>query len=108
MNFVEKVCANFLITLYCSIGDEKEYLRPDSIDKSKANYFDAFEHLTLKFLSCLKTFDLPNHSIKSKINTTIMTLGNLDEPEGLCNNIKLTITRLRLVNWSKSHFKQKY
>lgn len=56
--------------------------------------FDAFEHLILEFLNYLKTFVLPNHSIKLKISTTIILLRNLDQLEGLCNDTKLIFIRL--------------
>ncbi|XP_050897226.1 uncharacterized protein LOC127104051 [Lathyrus oleraceus] len=75
-------------------GDAKEFLSNDSIDISEANDNDGFEHLTLEFLSCLKTSGLPNHSMKIKIWTCIMLIRNLDQYEGFCNGTRLTITRL--------------
>lgn len=83
-----------LLNLYWLIEDEKKYLSFDSINKSKENDFDTFEHLTPEFLSCLKFFDLPNHSIKLKIGTTIMLLQNLDQYEGLYNGTIPTVTRI--------------
>lgn len=38
---------------------------------------DVFEQLRLKLLSCLKIPGLPNHSIKLKIDTTIILIRNL-------------------------------
>ncbi|XP_050875206.1 uncharacterized protein LOC127078827 [Lathyrus oleraceus] len=55
--------------------------------------FDAFEHMTPKFLNALKTSGLPNHSIKLKIGTTIMLMHNLDQSEALHNGTRLTVTR---------------
>ncbi|XP_058768047.1 uncharacterized protein LOC131641761 [Vicia villosa] len=75
-------------------GEEKEYFSSDSIDKSDANSFDAYEHVTPEFLNALKTSGLPNHSIKLKVGATIMLMRNLDQSEGLCNGTRLTVTRL--------------
>lgn len=54
----------------------------------------VFEDLTPEFLSCLKTFGLPNHSMKLKIGTCLMLIKNLNQCEGLCNDTRLTVTRL--------------
>ncbi|CAK8569600.1 unnamed protein product [Lathyrus sativus] len=75
-------------------GEEKEYFSSDSIDRSTATDFDAFEHLTAEFLNALKTSGLPNHSIKLKIGATIMLMRNLNQSEGLCNGTRLTVTRV--------------
>lgn len=45
-------------------------------------------------MSCLKTYGLPNQSIKLKIGTTIILLRNLDQSDGLCNGTRLIVTRL--------------
>ncbi|XP_058741331.1 uncharacterized protein LOC131613701 [Vicia villosa] len=74
--------------------EEKEYFSSDSIDKSDATSFDAYEHVTPEFLNALKTSGLPNHSIKLKVGATIMLMRNLDQSEGLCNGTRLTVTRL--------------
>lgn len=63
----------------------------DSINRSKANDNEDFEHLTLEFLSCLKTSGLPNHSMNVKIGTCIMLIRNLNQCEGF---VRLTVTRL--------------
>lgn len=42
----------------------------------------------------MKCYGLPNHSIKLKVGTYIMLIINLDQCEGFCNGIRLTITRL--------------
>ncbi|XP_058747934.1 uncharacterized protein LOC131620787 [Vicia villosa] len=75
-------------------GEDKEYFSSDSIDKSDATNFDAYEHVTPEFLNALKTSGLPNHSIRLKVGVTIMLMRNLDQSEGLCNGTRLTVTRL--------------
>lgn len=89
------VCYNFIIN--CSfffIGDEKEYLSADSVDRSEADGNEAFDVLTPMFLNTLTTSGLPSHKIKLKTVTPIMLLRNIDQSEGWCNGIRLIVTRL--------------
>ncbi|KAF1866074.1 hypothetical protein Lal_00013511 [Lupinus albus] len=46
-----------------TIGEEKEYISLDSVDMS----IQAFNILSLEFLSSLSISGIPNHEIKSKI-----------------------------------------
>ncbi|XP_058777192.1 uncharacterized protein LOC131651551 [Vicia villosa] len=75
-------------------GEEKEYLSYDSIDRTNTSYTEAYEVLTLEFLSKLRTRGLPNHRIKLKVGTPIMLMRNLDQSDGLCNGTRLIVTRL--------------
>ncbi|XP_058733237.1 uncharacterized protein LOC131604840 [Vicia villosa] len=52
-------------------GEDKEYFSSDSIDKSDATNFDAYEHVTPEFLNALKNSGLPNHSIRLKVNPIV-------------------------------------
>jgi ATP-dependent DNA helicase PIF1 len=83
-----------LFPLTSIIGEAKEYLSADSIDRSEANDNDPFEQITPEFLNSLHTSGLPNHSIKLKVGIPIMLLRNLDQSEGLCNGTRLTVTKL--------------
>lgn len=76
------------------VGDEREYLSLDSVDKSESNDWRAFDVLTPEFLATLRASGLPNHRIKLKIGTPIMLLRNLDQSEGLCNGTRLIVTKL--------------
>jgi ATP-dependent DNA helicase PIF1 len=76
------------------VGDEREYLSSDSVDRSEADGNEAFDVLTPEFLSTLSTSGLPNHKIKLKVGTPIMLLRNIDQSEGLCNGTRLIVTRL--------------
>lgn len=78
----------------CFLGDEREYLSSDSVDRSEADGNEAFDVLTPEFLNTLRTSGLPNHKIKLKIGTPIMLLRNIDQSEGLCNGTRLIVTRL--------------
>ncbi|XP_058751922.1 uncharacterized protein LOC131625023 [Vicia villosa] len=53
------------------LGEDKEYFSSDSIDKSDATKFDAYEHVTPEFLNALKTSRFPNHSIRLKVGVTV-------------------------------------
>ncbi|XP_050919567.1 uncharacterized protein LOC127137125 [Lathyrus oleraceus] len=75
-------------------GEEKEYLSSDSVDTFNGEGNEAFDVLTPEFLNTLTTSGLPNHKIKLKIETPIMLLRNIDQPEGLCNGTRLIVTRL--------------
>ncbi|XP_058744298.1 uncharacterized protein LOC131616859 [Vicia villosa] len=75
-------------------GEDKEYFSSDSIDKCDATNFDAYEYVSPEFLNALKTFGLPNHSIRLKVGVTIMLMRNLDQSEGFGNGTRLTVTRL--------------
>ncbi len=83
-------CSFFL----CFIGDGKEYLSADSIDRSEADGNKAFDVLTPEFLNTLTTSGMPNHKIKLKTGTPIILLKNIDQSEGFCNGTRLIVTRL--------------
>lgn len=70
------------------VGDEREYLSSDSIEKSKTIASSIFEAITTKFLNSLRTSGLPNHKIRLKVGSPIMLLRNLDQLEGLCNGTR--------------------
>src|SRR4051812_4787373 len=78
----------------CFLGEEKEYLSYDLIDRTDTSYIEAYEVLTPEFLSKLRTSGLPNHRIKLKVGTPIMLMRNLDQSDGLCNGTRLIVTRL--------------
>ena len=99
---IQLIFVYYILHLYCFnytqlliIGEEKEYLSSDSIDKSEINAeCESFDILTPEFLSSLKTSGLPNHRIKLKVGTPIMLIRNIDQSEGLCNGTRLIVTRM--------------
>ncbi|KAF1883900.1 hypothetical protein Lal_00038394 [Lupinus albus] len=76
------------------LGDERDYLSSDSIDRSESNNIEALQGLTTEFLNSLRTSGLPNHKIKLKVGTPIMLLRNLDQTECLCNRTRMIVNRL--------------
>ncbi|XP_050887928.1 uncharacterized protein LOC127093069 [Lathyrus oleraceus] len=76
------------------LGEEKEYLSFNSIDRTNTTYNESYEVLTPEFLSKLRTSGIPNHKIKLKVGTPIMLMRNLDQVDGLCNGTRLIVTRL--------------
>jgi len=65
-------------------------------------YFTLFLTLTLlsddvhtpEFLITINVSGIPNHKIKLKVGVPVMLLRNLDPTAGLCNAIRLIITKM--------------
>ena len=55
---------------------------------------ECYEVVTPEFLHSLKTWGMPNHKIRLKIDTSIMLIQNLDQAEGLCHGIRLIVSRM--------------
>ncbi|KAF1881089.1 hypothetical protein Lal_00023122 [Lupinus albus] len=68
-------------------SNEKEYLSLDLVDMSDTNDSGVFNILILEFLNSLETSRLPNHNIKLKVGTLVIFLRNIDQYEGLCNDV---------------------
>lgn len=79
---------------YILLGEYREYLSCDCIDKLETVQSQPFEAIILEFLNTLSNSGLANHSIKLKVGCHIMLLRNLDLVEGLCNSTRLMVTRL--------------
>ncbi|XP_049371086.1 uncharacterized protein LOC125836036 [Solanum verrucosum] len=81
----------YMITL--NHNPEKSYLRSDKICRSDHTY-SALEHVhTPEFLNNIKCSSVPNHSITSKVGVPMMLLRNIDQSAGLCNGIRLIVTK---------------
>jgi ATP-dependent DNA helicase PIF1 len=76
------------------LGEEREYLSCNTVDRSDVNDPGIYEALTPEFLNSLRTSGLPNHMIKLKIGTPIMLMRNLDQAEGLCNGTRMIVTKM--------------
>ena len=48
----------------------------------------------IEFLNSLRFLGLPNYKLTLKVGLPIMLLRNLNQNEGLCNGIRLIITKL--------------
>jgi ATP-dependent DNA helicase PIF1 len=80
--------------LYC-IGEEREYLSSDEVDRSEINdECQSFDVLTPEFLNSLRCSGLPGHKLKLKVGTPIIFMRNIDQSMGLCNGTRLIITRM--------------
>ena len=75
-------------------GVEHEYLSSDSICKVSLNVADQDILYPIEFLNSLRFPGLPNHKMTLKVGLPIMLLRNLNQNEGLCNGIRLIITKL--------------
>ncbi|PHT31422.1 hypothetical protein CQW23_27759 [Capsicum baccatum] len=90
LDMVESI-NDFMVLLY---NPEKTYLSSDTVFMSDHS-FTALEHVhTPKFLNSIKCSEIPNHSIKLKVGVPIMLLRNIGQLLGLCNGMRLIITRL--------------
>ncbi|RZB72896.1 hypothetical protein D0Y65_036907 [Glycine soja] len=76
------------------IDNINDYVIADSVDKSDELFNPTFGVLTPEFLNSLKTYGIPNHKLKIKVDTPIILLRNLDQTDGLCNGTRLIVTRL--------------
>lgn len=75
-------------------GDEVVYLSCDSVCESDRVEDDDNPLASPEFLNTLKFSGVPNHVLKLKIGVPIMLLRNIDQPNGLCNGTRLTVTHL--------------
>ncbi|XP_048627537.1 ATP-dependent DNA helicase PIF1-like [Brassica napus] len=74
-------------------GEERIYLRSDSIDASdKFSVND--QALTPDFLNRIKASGLPNHILRLKVGCPVMLLRNIDPTGGLMNGTRLQITEM--------------
>ncbi|KAF8087311.1 hypothetical protein N665_0591s0015 [Sinapis alba] len=74
-------------------GEERFYLRSDSIDSSDG-FSQNDQALTLDFLHKIKASGLPKHSLRLKIRCHVMLLRNIDPIKGLMNGTRLHITKM--------------
>ncbi|XP_058784406.1 uncharacterized protein LOC131659198 [Vicia villosa] len=75
-------------------GESKEYYSSNTVDQSEIHDSSILQVLTPEFLSSLRTSGLPNHQITLKVGCPIMLMRNIDQSEGLCNNIRLIVTKM--------------
>ena len=75
-------------------GDEHEYLSADSICLSERSTAGDEILYSTEFLNSIKCSGVPNHLLKLKVGIPVMLLRNLDQSAGLCNGIRLIVTRL--------------
>nr|GEX51246.1 hypothetical protein [Tanacetum cinerariifolium] len=77
-------------------GDDKKYESSDSVGIVD---MDTNFNLSLYaggFLNSIKVAGLPQHSLKLKIGAPIMCMRNIDQRDGLCNETRLQIQRLKI------------
>nr|GEW72010.1 ATP-dependent DNA helicase PIF1-like [Tanacetum cinerariifolium] len=72
-------------------GEEMVYLNCDSVDKTKSNGAIDQSIFSLKVISGLKFFSVPNHRLALKLGVPVMLLRNIDQPNGLCSRTRLQV-----------------
>ncbi|KAL3628002.1 hypothetical protein CASFOL_028104 [Castilleja foliolosa] len=71
------------------------YLSSDSTCKSDGSANDFLSELhTPEFWNGIKCSGVPNHELYLKVGTPVMLLRNLDHSMGLCNGVRLVVTKL--------------
>ncbi|KEH35842.1 PIF1-like helicase [Medicago truncatula] len=75
-------------------GEEKEYLTSDSVCRSDENSDVQSEWFTTKFLNGIKSSGIPNHRLKLGVGFPVMLMRSIDQVNGLCNGMRLTVTHL--------------
>ncbi|XP_013601568.1 PREDICTED: uncharacterized protein LOC106309027 [Brassica oleracea var. oleracea] len=74
-------------------GESKEYYSSDRICRSDTTTIRD-NNVSVEFLNSIKCSGLPNHVLKLKIGVPVMLLWNIDQNNGLCNGIRLQITKM--------------
>ncbi|KAL6557987.1 hypothetical protein OROMI_018337 [Orobanche minor] len=75
-------------------GEVVEYLSSDSICKTEEDMTDNEDVFSPEFLNTIKCSGLPNHVIRLKVGCLVMLLRNIDQARGLCNGIRMVVTKL--------------
>ncbi|KAG5017275.1 hypothetical protein JHK85_023411 [Glycine max] len=75
-------------------GDEKQYLSSYSPCHSDEDYQIQGDWFTPEFLNEIKYSGIPNHKLRLKVGVPVMLLRNLDQTNGLCNDIRLQVKHL--------------
>nr|GEV47941.1 hypothetical protein [Tanacetum cinerariifolium] len=76
------------------LGEEMVYLSCDSIDKKERGSAIGEVVFFKEFINGMKFSGVPNHRLALKVGVPIMLLRNIDQANGLCNEIRLQVLRL--------------
>ena len=75
-------------------GEEKVYFRYDS-SYSQNKDGDVIDDVhTPEFLDTIIAYGLPNHKLRLKVGVPVMLLGIIDKRLGLCNGMRLIISKM--------------
>nr|GFB18764.1 hypothetical protein [Tanacetum cinerariifolium] len=75
-------------------GDEKTYNSSDTVGVADVDPNFKKTMYTEEFLNNLNMAGIPYHSLKLKIGTPVMWMGNIDQRVGLCNETRLQVLRM--------------
>jgi ATP-dependent DNA helicase PIF1 len=88
LEVVEKI-NDYVLALM--LGEPKEYLSCDSIQKGDDDVGVDYRWITTEFLNEIKCSGMPNHKLILKVGAVIMLLRNIDVSSGLCNGTRLIV-----------------
>ncbi|XP_031091160.1 uncharacterized protein LOC115996162 [Ipomoea triloba] len=75
-------------------GEGKTYLSSDTTCKADGSSSVLADVHTPKFLNTIRVSGLSNHSVTLKVGSPVMLMRNIDHTLGLCNGIRLVVTKL--------------
>ncbi|XP_031091013.1 uncharacterized protein LOC115996011 [Ipomoea triloba] len=75
-------------------GEGKTYLSSNTTCKADGSNSVLSDVHTPEFLSTIRAFGLPNHSLTLKVGSPVMLMRNIDHTLGLCNGTRLVVTKL--------------
>jgi ATP-dependent DNA helicase PIF1 len=76
------------------LGDAKDYLSSDTISNTLEKPADFDLLYPIEFLNSISINNFPKHRISLKIGSAVVLLRNINQSLGLCNGIRLMVTRL--------------
>ncbi|XP_031097065.1 uncharacterized protein LOC116001320 [Ipomoea triloba] len=75
-------------------SESKTYFRSDTVCKADADNGILADAHTPEFLNGIRVSGVPNHSLTLKIGSPVILMRNIDHSLGLCNGIRLIISKL--------------
>ncbi|XP_026434114.1 uncharacterized protein LOC113331631 [Papaver somniferum] len=75
-------------------GEEHIFLSSDSISPQSYNFENAELLYNQEYLNSQKLSGVPNHVIRLKLHVPIMLTRNINPSAGLCNGIRLIVTKI--------------
>jgi len=76
------------------LGEERMYLSCDTPCNDNPHASGPNDVHTPEFLNTITTSGLPSHKLRLKVGVPVMLLRNIDQNLGLCNGLRLIITRM--------------
>ena len=76
------------------LGEDKIYLSSNRIWERENNFEMLVELYIIEIFNSIRGSKLPYHRIRLKVGSPVMLLRNIDKSLGLCNGIRLIVSKL--------------